>query len=232
LLTPRLCLLKATTPASASYIDSVNPKLTRYAITDRRLIPDGLKVGGRNEGFEALIWQASRLAAEGVEFLQLREKDLSASELAGLARSILRAIGRSPTRLMINGRADIAVAIAAHGVHLNSSPEELTPRQVHDLYARASLPAPVVTISCHTLGDVVRHRLTPITAILFGPVFEKAVSGEHRAEGTGLALLRQACLAAAPVPVLALGGTNASNVPACLEAGAAGIAGIRLFQRG
>jgi thiamine-phosphate pyrophosphorylase len=230
-LAPRLCLLKATTPASASYIDSVNPKFVRYAITDRTMIPDGLKLSTAEGGLDALSRQAARLAAEGVEFLQLREKDLPASELVAVARRLLRAVGDSETRLLINGRADVAIATAAHGVHLSSLPEELTPRQVHDLYARASLPAPVVTISCHTLADVIRHRLAPITAILFGPVFEKSVSGEHRAVGTGLALLRQACIAAAPVPILALGGITATDAAACLEAGASGVAGIRLFQR-
>jgi thiamine-phosphate pyrophosphorylase len=205
----------------------VNSKLLRYAITDRtQSSHNGRKL------IDLLDVQAARLGAEGIDFLQLREKDLTAAELASLARSLLYTLRRSTTKLLLNARADIAVGVAAHGVHLTSSPEELSPRQVHDLYARANLPAPIVTVSCHSIEEVARHRLEPITAILFGPVFEKVVSGEKtNAEATGLALLKQACAAAAPIPVLALGGITAEHIPACIEAGAAGVAGIRLFQR-
>jgi thiamine-phosphate pyrophosphorylase len=205
----------------------VNSKLLRYAITDRT---QSFRNGPDFRAF--LNLQAARLAAEGIDFLQLREKDLPAAELASLARSMMQALQGSTTKLLINARADIAVTVGAHGVHLTSSPGELSPRQVHDLYAHAHLPAPIVTVSCHSLADVARHRLEPVSAILFGPVFEKIVSGKTTdAEGTGLALLQQACRAAAPVPVLALGGITIDHIPACLLAGAAGVAGIRLFQR-
>lgn len=209
----------------------VPSKAIRYAITDRTLSIGGLSSGNESHRSTALVRQAATLAAEGIDYLQLREKDLPPADLANLARTLLQTLRPTGTKLLINARADIAVATAAHGVHLTSSPGELTPRQVHDLYARANLPAPIVTLSCHTLQDVVRHRLEPLTAILFGPVFEKSISGEHRAEGTGLALLQQACTAASPIPVLALGGITPANLPACLQAGARGIAGIRLFQR-
>nr|WP_246301722.1 thiamine phosphate synthase [Granulicella arctica] len=198
----------------------------RYAITDRSLFP-----GDEPQRRSALVRQAALLSAEGVDLLQLREKDLPAATLASLALTLLQTLRSSGTKLIINTRADIAVATCAHGVHLTSSLDELPPRQIHDLYAQANLPAPIVTLSCHTLQDVVRHRLEPLSAILFGPVFEKSVSGEYRTEGTGLALLQQACAAAAPIPVLALGGITPDNLPTCLQAGASGIAGIRLFQR-
>ena len=180
-----------------------------------------------------LIRLAQQLASQGVDYLQLREKDLPAGTIASLAKDLLGALHGSSTRLLINSRADVAVAAGAHGVHLTSSPDELTPQQVHALYSGASLPAPVVTVSCHTIADVVRHRLNPITAILFGPVFEKVLTkgaDPGRLEGTGLERLREACTAAAPIPVFALGGVTTDHVSACLEAGAAGIAGIRLFN--
>jgi thiamine-phosphate pyrophosphorylase len=207
----------------------MNPRLLRYAITDRVLLSrNGQKRSPVDFGL-ALQQQAARLVADGVDFLQLREKDLHPAEIATLSRALLDQLRGSSTRLLLNSRADIAVATAAHGVHLTSAPDELTPAQVHDLYAQASLPPPVVTLSCHSLEDVVRHRLEPLTAILFGPVFEKSVSGEHRAEGSGLTALHQACEAARPLPVLALGGVTSINQAACIQAGAAGVAGIRLF---
>jgi thiamine-phosphate pyrophosphorylase len=211
----------------------VNAKPWRYAITDRtQFACNGQELDASFDPQIELQRQAARLAAEGVDYLQLREKDLKAAELASLARGVLRTMRGTSTKLLVNARADIAVAVAAHGVHLTSSPGEITPRQVYELYAHAALPPPIVTVSCHTLEDILRHRQQPISAILFGPVFEKVVSGrEIGAEGSGLALLHRACLAAAPVPVLALGGVTMDNLSACLQAGAGGVAGIRLFQR-
>jgi thiamine-phosphate pyrophosphorylase len=196
--------------------------MLRYAITDRT----------RLSGDEALLNQAARLAALNVDYLQLREKDLPAAALATLARAILTTLKDSPTKLLINSRADIAIAARADGVHLTSAPGELTPTQVRALYAHAHLPAPTVSLSCHTLEEVTRTANSPPEArpdlILFGPVFEKV--GSDTTTCTGLELLRASCLAAAPIPVLALGGVTAENTPACLAAGAAGIAAIRLFS--
>jgi thiamine-phosphate pyrophosphorylase len=139
--------------------------------------------------------------------------------------------------LLINSRADAAVAAGADGVHLTSGEGELTPAQIRTLYAAAGQPQPVVSISCHTLADVTRARMLAPSLILFGPVFEKVVSDpatQHTTEafisrGIGLNLLGTACAAAVPVPVLALGGITGANTPDCLEAGAAGIAAIRFF---
>jgi len=203
----------------------VNEKMLRCAISDRHWFAEG-----EHDHRAALSRQAALLVGGGVDFFQLREKDLSAAELAAIARSLLVILQLSATKLLINTRADVALVTSAHGVHLTSSPDELTPRQVHALYKQAGLHAPIVTLSCHSLEDVVRHCREPLSAILFGPVFEKSVSGKRHAGGTGLDLLRQACIAAGPIPVLALGGVTPQNTDACLEAGASGVAGIRLFQ--
>ena len=226
------------------------PKLTpmlSYAITNRARFP-----GDEPHRHLALLAQAARLAADGIDFIQLRERDLSAAALAALARRLLATLRADPTRrssnsprprLLINSRADIALATSADGVHLTSSPNELTPAQVRALYAAARLPEPIVSLSCHTLADVVRAASsTPEnrpTLILFGPVFEKVVAesppnqksiaDKRISTGSGLDLLRAACLAAAPIPVLALGGVTRANTDICLDAGAAGIAAIRLF---
>jgi len=210
--------------------------MLRYAITDR------LRLASTEPARrEALLNQARECAAEYVDYLQLREKDLGAQQLAELARALLQVLRRSPhtsrTRLLINSRADVAVATGADGIHLTSAESELTPDQINSMYAAAHLPQPLVSISCHSLAEVLRARALAPSLILFGPVFEKVVSDPataHTTEalisrGTGLNLLRTICDAAAPVPVLALGGITQENIPDCLEAGAAGIAAIRLF---
>ena len=235
--------------------------MLRYAITDRaRFVAES---GQQAEPHlqSALLAQAARLTADGIDFIQLRERDLSAEDLASLAHHLLatlRAHNPAP-KLLINSRADIAIATCADGVHLTSSPNELTPAQVRALYAAAALPAPIVSLSCHTLAEVANAAsFAPNdrpTLILFGPVFEKVIAknvvaeqalnlngdAEDRApenslgdkkiaKGAGLDLLRAASLAAAPIPVLALGGITRTNAAATLAAGAAGIAAIRFFQ--
>jgi thiamine-phosphate pyrophosphorylase len=203
--------------------------MLRCAITDRSRFS-----GDEAACQAALVAQAARLAAAGVDLIQLRERDLSAAavtELAYRLQAVLRTHHPAP-KLLIHSRADVAIAARADGVHLSSSCDALTPAQVRALYAAASLPEPVISISCHTLADVA--RASGATFILFGPVFEKVVAdvgfGDKKvSEGTGLDLLHDASLAAAPIPVLALGGITGANAAAVLAVGAAGIAAIRLF---
>lgn len=212
--------------------------MLRYAITDRTRF-----LGDEAARQSALLQQATHLAATGVDFLQLREKDVDAGALAALARKLLSTLRTHiPTpKLLINSRADIAIAIGADGVHLTSAPDSLTPADVRHLYASAGLPEPIVSVSCHTLAEVAAasgpDRNSAPTLILFGPVFEKVILDPEAShptdslisEGSGLDLLHMACAAAAPIPVLALGGITSGNAPDCFAAGAAGIASIRLY---
>jgi thiamine-phosphate pyrophosphorylase len=202
--------------------------MLRCAITSRALYP-----GDELRQQAALVREATRWAIGGIDLIQLREKDLPAAPLEALAREILKAIAETnrSTKLLINSRADIAIATRAHGVHLTASPGQLLPGQVRELYASANLPAPVVTVSCHTLEDVQRAHRNSTDAILFAPVFEKMIADNEVIAGQGLDQLHAACVAASPVPVYALGGVTLENAASCMEAGAAGIAGIRLFHR-
>lgn len=201
--------------------------MLRYAITSRALYP-----GDEREKQAALLMQAARWAADGIDFIQLREKDLPAAAIATLAHQILKslALAAGTTKLLINSRTDIAVATRAHGIHLTSDRDELTPTQVRSLYTLANLPPPIVTISCHTLDQVRRACEDHADAILFAPVFEKKLTEHENIPGHGLNRLRAVCTAASPIPVYALGGVTFQNATACIEARAAGIAGIRLFH--
>jgi len=190
--------------------------MLRYAITNRSY-----------SKADAVCW-----AEDGVDFVQLRDKTLAAGDLAQLARAILTDLAQITTttsRLLINGRADVAIAVGAAGVHLTANPDELTPEQVRRVFAIAGKPAPVVSISCHTLEEVQRAKAASVDFILFGPVFEKRVNGELVSAGVGLEALHEACIAAGEVPVLALGGVTPERIDDCFHAGAKGVAGIRLF---
>jgi thiamine-phosphate pyrophosphorylase len=198
--------------------------MLRYAITD------GLV---RQHGGPDLLWQqATRWAAQGIDFIQLREKDLSSADLARVARGVLRAIEGSSTRLLLNGRADVAVAVGAHGVHLTSATDELPPAAIRAVYDSAGLPPPVVSVSVHSLAEVHRAIEDRAGLILFGPVFGKLVAGKELGRSLGIESLREACDAARGIEdtsILALGGVTRENQQSALDAGAAGIAAIRLF---
>jgi thiamine-phosphate pyrophosphorylase len=130
----------------------------------------------------------------------------------------------SATRVLINSRTDIALAACADGVHLRSS--DVSPADVRRIWSAAGARSkPVVAVSCHTEQEVVAAKLAGADFVVFGPVF-----GKSGTQGVGLPDLRGAC--AHGIPVLALGGVNLENYKSCLETGAAGIAGIRLFQDG
>ena len=181
-----------------------------------------------------LLQKIAEAARAGVDYIQLREKDLPGRDLEQLAREavqVLLATRHSPLapRLLINSRADVALAAAADGVHLRA--DDISPRDVRRLCALAARHSPlatrhfVVSVSCHTLEDVARAAAERADFALFGPVFEK----DGVATIAGLERLRRACRQ--PIPVLALGGVTLANARACLQAGAAGIAAIRLFQK-
>jgi thiamine-phosphate pyrophosphorylase len=197
--------------------------MLRYAVSDRSIF----------EGDDAartaeLLRSAARWAADGVDFVQLREKDMEAGALVALARKMLRALDPH-TMLLINGRADVAIAAGAAGVHLTAHQDELTPQQVRRVFALAGRGEPVVSVSCHSVEAAQRALESSADMILFSPVFEKRVNAVQVGQGAGLEMLRRVCVAAAPVKVLALGGVTWANAQQCIDAGASGIAGIRLF---
>ena len=196
--------------------------LLLYYITDRHLFP-----GNAPEQERQLLAKIAECASAGVDLVQLREKDLSTRRLEELAHKALAALGGSRTRLLINSRTDIALACGAHGVHLPAN--DIPASEVRALIT--SIGVPVIGVSAHSVADVASAEAHGADFAVFAPVFEKSGTANR----AGLELLRQAChrteTAQPPMPVLALGGVTLQNARQCLEAGAAGIAGIRLFQQ-
>lgn len=222
-----------------------------YYITDRRQFP-----GSAAEQRAALLRKISEAARCGVDYIQLREKDLTARELLALAEEAAAAIRsaapkkpkagiqkletanqKRETLLLINSRLDVALACGADGVHLRSDDISAADARAAWMKAAAARDSGfgtrdcLIACSCHTAGDVLRAESEGADFVVFAPVFEK---GGQR--GVGLEALRAACRRfpeaspAVNLPVLALGGVTLDNAQACLESGAAGIAGIRLFQ--
>jgi len=197
--------------------------LQLYYITDRRQF-----AGDAQEQEQRLLAKIAECAAAGIQYVQLREKDLEARALEELARKVMGVLGGSQTRLLINSRTDVALACGAHGVHLPSN--DLAASEVRAIFARAGKSEPVIGVSTHSAAEVASAEAHGASFAVFGPVFEK--SGSANLEG--LEQLRRIChrteAAQPPMQVWALGGITLENAQQCASAGAAGIAGIRLFQ--
>jgi thiamine-phosphate pyrophosphorylase len=204
-----------------------------YYIADRNAFP-----GEKADRRRRLLEKIAEAARAGVDYIQLREKDLSTRELEILAREAVGILDQLRTRnpemrtaLLVNSRTDVAMAAGADGVHLRA--DDVSPRDVLRIWeqygasARENSPrVPLIGVSCHSAAEVGKAAAGGATFAVFAPVFEK--KDAQGARSAGLASLQEACHAG--VPVLALGGVTLSNARSCLDAGAAGIAGIRLFQ--
>ena len=197
-------------------------KVLLYAITSRSLLP-----GSDPDRQTALIDLAHGWARGGVDYIQIREKDLQAADLLALARSLVTAVHEENrnTRVLVNGPAEIALTAAADGVHLPASAPAEAAEEARLAFRKAGREA-IVGRSCHSLVEI---REINVSLLVFAPVFEKTAKEEQTRPGVGLAALREACRAANPVPVIALGGVTSKNAAECIAAGAAGVAGIRLF---
>ena len=209
-----------------------------YYITDRSQFR-----GAESSRRRALLDKIAEAAIARVDYIQLREKDLSTRELELLARDAITAVrNRTPprtenrelrtglrTRLLINSRTDVALAVGADGVHLRA--DDISPHEVRallELSAHRALTTDhfLVAASCHTAADVFHAETEAADFAVFAPIFGKR--GTADTPPAGLAALREVCRA--NIPVLALGGVSLENAASCLNAGAAGIAAIRLFQ--
>ncbi len=168
-----------------------------------------------------------------VDWIQIREKDLGAAQLAELTRGAVAAAraNQRRSRVIVNDRLDVAVAAGAGGVHLGreSVPiREVAAWRAKERNARAELADFLIGASCHSLEDARAAASEGADYLIFGPVFETPSKLKFGAP-LGVERLREVCREV-QIPVLGIGGIDSANAAKCFEAGAAGIAAIRIFQ--
>ena len=202
-------------------------------VTDRH----GLAVANPADSIEALIRKIAEVAAAGVDWVQIREKDLTAGQLASLTRQALRTAAKSSAecsssiRVLVNDRLDVAIAERTGGVHLGE--RSLSAEDAKRL-SRLRLGEPhgsegfLTGVSCHSLESAKAAERSGADYIFFGPIFATP-SKQGFGPSQGTKRLQQVCRAVS-IPVLAIGGVTLDSAAACLNAGAAGLAAIRLFQ--
>jgi thiamine-phosphate pyrophosphorylase len=183
-------------------------------ITDRRQL--------RSVSLAAVIRETVRA---GVDIVQVREKDLTGRELITLVEEALSATrepGMGGACVVVNDRVDVALAGGADGAHLaaHSMPVQVVRRFVPRAF--------VIGVSCHSLAEAMAAESGGADYLVLGPVFETP-SKLGYGPPLGLEKLRN-ITSRIRMPVLALGGITVDRIRPCLEAGASGIAGIRIFQ--
>jgi thiamine-phosphate pyrophosphorylase len=223
--------------------------LPNSSVPDFRFHPDGkpilcyvtdrqsLSAAPQKNVMDQLLDKIELLAAAGVDWIQLREKDLSGKQSAALTREALRRVSKqggetkSATRIIVNDRLDVALAEQTDGVHLgeNSLPVEEAKRLLLSSPAAQSLGHKfLVGVSCHSLEAAKSAAAAGADYLFFGPIFatpSKAAYGSPQ----GLDRLAEVC-SSLNIPVLAIGGITLENASSCFSAGASGLAAIRLFQ--
>ncbi len=212
---------------------TLSKKMQLYGITHRALLP-----GTETERQCALIDLTRSWAEHEIDYIQIREKDLAPNELRALTEKIVTAVRSAShhTRVLLNGPAQIALETGADGIHLPANSPKGAAEQARNLFARTGREA-TISYACHNREEVLKakeesqrnpHANTTNTLILYAAVFEKSTP-QDKLPGQGLEALQHAAEAARPIPVFALGGVTKQNAPACINAGASGIAGIRIF---
>ena len=200
-------------------------------VTDRRSV-----AAEGSDRHEALLKRVRSAAAAGIDWIQIREKDLSGKELSSLTRDAVAQTkqingrdGRT-SRILVNERLDVAWSERAGGVHLG----ELS-LPVHDVRRWLAAKADVarhdkflVGVSCHSVQAATTAAREGADYIFFGPVFATPSKTPFGAP-QGRERLAEVC-SSGEIPVLAIGGITVDNASDCFAAGAAGIAAIRLFQ--
>jgi thiamine-phosphate pyrophosphorylase len=190
-------------------------------VTDRQSLS-----GAPDHSLTLQLEKIEQAAKAGVDWIQIREKDLPGRDLAKLMENAILLAGGS-SAVLVNDRVDVACATGASGVHLGE--HSLTADQARRLASKRCQKIDfIVGVSAHSLEGAKQAEATSADYVIFGPVYTTP-SKTNFGRPQGVQRLREVCQRL-EIPVLAIGGITLANAGECISAGAAGIAAIRLFQ--
>ncbi|HEV8591107.1 MAG TPA: thiamine phosphate synthase [Pyrinomonadaceae bacterium] len=156
----------------------------------------------------------------GVNLIQIREKDLEGRQLFEIVLAAVEIAAGSKTLILASERFDVAIAAGAHGVHLPA-------RALASATVRKIVPGGfLIGVSTHNAGEIESAVSGEADFVTFGPIFDSSGKGPP----VELDELSKICKQFPDLPVIALGGINETNLNATIDAGAAGIAAIRLLN--
>ncbi len=190
-------------------------------MTDRRQLP--VPVDAQEL---VLLEKIAAAVSAGADWIQIREKDLPGAQISALARRALTMVSRD-CRIMVNDRLDVACAVGAGGVHLGEKSMAI-PEARRFARERGMGRDFLIGASVHSLEAARTAEKEGADYLIFGPVFATPAKISFGAP-QGLERLAEVCRGIA-IPVLAIGGITPDNARDCYEPGAAGVAGIRIFQ--
>lgn len=187
-------------------------------VTDRRRL--GEAMGARPEDWvELLRRQVSAAARAGIDLIQLREPDLEAAELAALVRDLMRLVDGTTAKVLVNDRVDVAIAARASGVHLKE--RSMLPDDVR----RIAPPGFLIGCSVHTTTAAAARKSADL--LIAGTVMPTA--SKPAVDYLDKAGLEAIVKAAAPRPVLGIGGLDIPSMPLLAASCAAGMAAVGAF---
>lgn len=184
--------------------DEIRQGMTLYAVTDRSWL-----------GERILAQVVEEVLKGGATFLQLREKELDQAAILAEAKEIQAIAARYHVPFVINDSVDVALACDADGVHVGQN--DLMGRDVRALIG----PDKILGITANTVELAVAAEQAGADYIGAGAVF--GTTTKQNAKNLSLDTLKAICQAVS-IPVVAIGGINAHNLPQLAGTGAAGAA--------
>lgn len=197
-------------------------------VTDRHALSGG-------ETPENLVKRIAAAIDEGVDWIQVRERDLPARWLREVVSAAVKLSSQKfvkhpeipRVRVIVNDRLDIAIAAGADGVHLGG--ESLPVGEINKMRTSGVFPEGfLIGTSCHSEEGAQTAEREDADYVFFGPIFETPAKIKFGAP-QGIGRLAEVCKSVR-IPVIAIGGITRKNAADCVAAGAAGIAAIRMLQ--